>query len=156
MSNIVDSEGAIMNLEHNPIATPYSTNRGAIEVLTGKDKVVDDISRQGLIQELVIKGNEKLAKLAMDANRSITVHQTELNAELVEETRAVTLQAQDKLSEDDEKLWAIYAKRRENIENDKKLPEHIKERRLRNLEEQYGNLSDIFAKRFNNIMIKSR
>lgn len=71
MSNTVDGEGTVVNLEHNPIAMPYSTNRGTIEVLTGKDKVVDDIGRQGQVRALVIEGNKTLAKLAMDANNEM-------------------------------------------------------------------------------------
>lgn len=97
MSNTVDGEGTVVNLEHNPIAMPYSTNRGTIEVLTGKDKVVDDIGRQGQVRALVIEGNKTLAKLAMDANNEIAKHQTKTASDTETFTRKEERRAKESL-----------------------------------------------------------
>lgn len=154
MNNLIDSKGTIVNLEHNPIATPYSTNRGTIEVLTGRDKVLDDISRQGHIQEMVIKGNEALAKLARDANNEIAKHQTKTASDTETFTRKEQRRAKEKLEDDDDELWDDYAKRRDEILNNTKLEPEVKERRLKRLKASYTDLSDTFQERFENNVIK--
>ncbi|AWY20523.1 hypothetical protein LP123_08450 [Moraxella bovis] len=156
MSNTVDGEGTVVNLEHNPIAMPYSTNRGTIEVLTGKDKVVDDIGRQGQVRALVIEGNKTLAKLAMDANNEIAKHQTKTASDTETFTRKEERRAKEKLEDDDDELWDDYAKRRDKILNNTKLEPEVKERRLKRLKASYTDLSDTFQERFENNVMKSR